>query len=89
MKRMGKRWNRLHRLVYLAGVLVILHYAWSLKGNLFSLQGDVTQPIAFGLAVVLLLVARSHCCVAGSATSATAWQAAGQLPHCASRGLRE
>jgi sulfoxide reductase heme-binding subunit YedZ len=58
MKRLGKRWTRLHRLIYLAGLLVILHYAWSLKGNLFSLQGDVMQPIAFGLAVVLLLVAR-------------------------------
>jgi sulfoxide reductase heme-binding subunit YedZ len=58
MKRLGKRWTRLHRLIYLAGLLVILHYAWSLKGNLFSLQGDITQPIAFGLAVVLLLVAR-------------------------------
>ncbi len=58
MKRMGRRWTRLHRLIYLAGLLVILHYAWSLKGDLFSLQGDVTQPLAFGLAVVLLLVAR-------------------------------
>jgi sulfoxide reductase heme-binding subunit YedZ len=58
MKRLGKRWTRLHRLIYLAGLLVILHYAWSLKGNLFSLQGDVTQPLAFGMAVVLLLTAR-------------------------------
>jgi methionine sulfoxide reductase heme-binding subunit len=58
MKRLGKRWTGLHRLVYLAGLLVILHFAWSLKGNLFSLQGDVTQPAAFGLAVLLLLVAR-------------------------------
>ncbi|MEJ2598956.1 MAG: sulfoxide reductase heme-binding subunit YedZ [Anaerolineales bacterium] len=58
MKRMGKRWTRLHRLIYLAGLLVILHFAWSLKGNLFSLQGDITQPLAFGLAVVLLLAAR-------------------------------
>jgi sulfoxide reductase heme-binding subunit YedZ len=58
MKRLGRGWTRLHRLVYLAGLLVILHYAWSLKGDLFSLQGDVTQPLAFGLAVVLLLVAR-------------------------------
>jgi methionine sulfoxide reductase heme-binding subunit len=58
MKRLGKRWTCLHRLIYLAGLLVILHYAWSLKGNLFSLQGDVTQPLAFGLAIALLLVAR-------------------------------
>ena len=25
MKRMGRNWKRLHRLVYLAGILVVLH----------------------------------------------------------------
>ncbi|MDT4329021.1 sulfite oxidase heme-binding subunit YedZ [Methylomonas sp. MED-D] len=34
MKRMGKQWKRLHRYIYLASVLVILHYYWQLKGNL-------------------------------------------------------
>jgi sulfoxide reductase heme-binding subunit YedZ len=58
MKRLGRRWTGLHRLVYLAGLLVILHFTWSLKGNLFSLQGDITQPAAFGLAVLMLLAAR-------------------------------
>jgi sulfoxide reductase heme-binding subunit YedZ len=51
MRRLGKNWKRLHRLVYLAGALVVLHYAWSKKGDVLALQGDVIQPFAFGLAV--------------------------------------
>lgn len=57
-KRLGKNWKRLHRLVYLAGVLVILHYAWAKKGDLFRLQGEVWQPLAFGLLVLVLLTMR-------------------------------
>lgn len=58
MKRLGKNWKRLHRLVYLAGGLVILHYAWAAKGDILRLQGDIWQPLAFGAVVALLLVAR-------------------------------
>lgn len=58
MRRLGKNWKRLHRLVYLAGGLVVLHYAWSKKGDLLALQGDVIQPFFFGLAVALLLLVR-------------------------------
>jgi sulfoxide reductase heme-binding subunit YedZ len=58
MKRLGKNWKRLHRLVYLASALVIVHFGWSQKGDFLRLQGDVGQPLAFGLAVALLLVVR-------------------------------
>lgn len=58
MKRLGKRWKSLHRLVYLAAPLVVLHYAWARKGDVFRLQGDILQPLAFGVVVLLLLVAR-------------------------------
>lgn len=58
VKRLGNRWNRLHRLVYLAGLLVILHTAWAKKGDLFRLRGDIQQPLFFGLLMLLLLVLR-------------------------------
>ena len=28
-KRMGKNWKRLHRMAYLAVLLVVVHYAWA------------------------------------------------------------
>ena len=58
MKRLGKRWKALHRLVYLAAPLAVLHYAWARKGDIFRLQGDILQPLAFGVVVALLLLAR-------------------------------
>ncbi len=51
MKRLGKKWKRLHQLVYLAGVLAVVHYVWLVKS-------DIREPLAFGLAVGLLLLAR-------------------------------
>jgi sulfoxide reductase heme-binding subunit YedZ len=51
MKRLGKRWKRLHQLVYLAGILAAAHYTWVVKA-------DLREPLAFGLAVGLLLLAR-------------------------------
>jgi len=58
MRRLGKNWKRLHRLVYLAAPLVVIHYAWAKKGSLTSLAGDITLPLASGLLVVLLLAVR-------------------------------
>jgi len=58
MKRMGKSWQSLHRGVYLVGIIVIIHYAWALKGNITSLSGDVLDPLLKGLLVTLLLVLR-------------------------------
>jgi sulfoxide reductase heme-binding subunit YedZ len=58
LKRLGKKWKWLHRLVYLAGGLVIIHYAWAKKGDLFRLQGDIWQPLLFGLLLIFLLVLR-------------------------------
>jgi methionine sulfoxide reductase heme-binding subunit len=56
--RLKKTWKRLHRLVYLAGGLVVLHFAWVVKGDVTSLQGDIFRPLLAGIVVTLLLVAR-------------------------------
>lgn len=58
MKKLGRWWTNLHRLVYLAGVLDILHYAWARKGNLFTLSGDILRPLLWGLLLLLLLALR-------------------------------
>jgi methionine sulfoxide reductase heme-binding subunit len=57
-KRLGKAWKRLHRLVYAAAVLVVIHVAWAVKGDLFTLQGDIWKPLLAGLVLALLFVAR-------------------------------
>ncbi len=51
MSRLGKNWRRLHSLAYLAAILAVVHYIWLVKA-------DIRQPLDFGLAVLLLLVAR-------------------------------
>ena len=52
VKRLGgKRWNRLHRLVYLAGALAVIHYYALVKA-------DTREPIIFGIVIALLLLYR-------------------------------
>ena len=50
-KRLGRRWKSLHRLAYLAGILVIVHYTWVVKA-------DIRQPLAWGAIVLVLLLLR-------------------------------
>ena len=57
-KRLGKNWKRLHQSVYVLGPIVILHYAWSKKGDLFALQGEIVQPLIYGLVIILFLIMR-------------------------------
>ena len=58
MKRLGKNWKKLHKMVYFIAPLVILHFLLSVKGNIGRLQGNIQQPIIYGLIVTLLLVLR-------------------------------
>lgn len=48
MKRLGSRWGRLHRLVYVIATFGVLHYLWLVKA-------DVRDPVIYGLILVLLL----------------------------------
>jgi sulfoxide reductase heme-binding subunit YedZ len=49
-KRLGKNWKRLHRLVYLAGILAIVHFVWLAKDN--------REPLLYGAVLALLLIMR-------------------------------
>ena len=52
IKRLGKRWARLHRLVYLAAITGTIHYLWGLS----SKQGSTpTFPILYMATFALLL----------------------------------
>lgn len=51
MRRLGKRWQQLHRLVYLIGGLGVLHYVWLVKK-------DLTQPLIYGAFLLILLTMR-------------------------------
>ncbi len=57
-KRLGKNWKRLHQFVYVIGPLVFLHYVWSKKGDILSLQGEVFKPLIYGLIIGIFLIFR-------------------------------
>lgn len=58
--RLKKNWKRLHQMIYLIAPLVVLHFAWSKKGDFFALQGEIIRPLIYGLVVVILLIFRIH-----------------------------
>lgn len=52
IKRMGaQRWRHLHRLVYVASILGVVHYWWLVKK-------DLTQPIIYASILTILLAYR-------------------------------
>lgn len=51
MKRLGKRWKLLHKLVYVVAGLVILHFVWSVKA-------DYREPLIYGTIIAGLFVLR-------------------------------
>ncbi len=56
--RLGKNWKRLHQLIYFAAPIAALHYAMAVKGDVFHLSGDISQPVAYGAVIGLLLFLR-------------------------------
>jgi sulfoxide reductase heme-binding subunit YedZ len=53
VRRLGfARWKRLHRLVYVAALLGVVHFVWRVKA-------DLRRPIWFAVAVGALLALRA------------------------------
>jgi sulfoxide reductase heme-binding subunit YedZ len=48
MRRLGRRWQKLHRLVYLAAVLGAWHFYWQVKK-------DILEPLIYAAILALLL----------------------------------
>jgi sulfoxide reductase heme-binding subunit YedZ len=51
MKRLGKRWQPLHRLSYLIAVLGVLHFVWLVKA-------DLSEPLIYATLLGVLLLLR-------------------------------
>jgi sulfoxide reductase heme-binding subunit YedZ len=48
IRRLGKRWQQLHRLVYVAAIAGIIHFYWLVKA-------DIRRPVMYGSVLALLL----------------------------------
>jgi len=50
MRRLGRRWKKLHKLVYLIGMLGVVHFVWLVKK-------DLLEPLIYaGIFIVLMLL---------------------------------
>ena len=48
VRRLGRNWKRLHKLIYLASVLAIIHLLWILRT-------DITEAVIYGSLLIILL----------------------------------
>lgn len=51
IRRLGKRWQQLHRLVYVAAVAAVIHFYWLVKA-------DISRPAQYGAVLALLFACR-------------------------------
>ena len=50
-RKLGRSWQKLHFLIYLAGIAAIVHYIWQTKV-------DILVPVIYGIVFVFLLIIR-------------------------------
>jgi sulfoxide reductase heme-binding subunit YedZ len=48
IRRLGKRWQLLHRLVYVVAIAAVIHFYWLVKA-------DIRRPVQYGAVLALLL----------------------------------
>lgn len=48
IRRLGKRWQKLHQLIYFSAIAGVIHYAWLVKA-------DETKPIRYAIILTVLL----------------------------------
>lgn len=53
LRKLGRRWSVLHRLIYLIAILALLHFWWMRAG-----KNNFIEPLVIGAVVVVLLVLR-------------------------------
>ena len=73
MRRLGKRWKTLHRLIYVIVLLGIWHYYWQVKA-------DVREPLIY-LAIARAAGWRVENARAGCETASAACAGCRRRPH--------
>ena len=63
MRRLGRRWGQLHKLVYAIGVLAVLHFWWLVKS-------DIREPLLYAAILAVLLGWRAWKAVSRRRTAA-------------------
>jgi sulfoxide reductase heme-binding subunit YedZ len=53
LRKLGRRWSVLHRLIYLISILALLHFWWMRAG-----KNNFTEPLVMGAVVAVLLALR-------------------------------
>jgi len=53
LRKLGRRWSVLHRLIYLIAILALLHFWWMRAG-----KHNFAEPLVIGAVVAVLLVLR-------------------------------
>ena len=53
VKRLGNNWPRLHRLLYVVGILAVVHFIWLTKS-----KADLLVPLVYAAVITLLLIVR-------------------------------
>ncbi len=48
IRRLGKNWQRLHRLIYVTGIAAVIHYIWLVKA-------DLRKPLQYAFVLGVLL----------------------------------
>lgn len=56
--RLKKNWKRLHRFVYAAGILAVVHFALNIKGDLLHLTGAFKMPLVAVIVLSILFLIR-------------------------------
>ena len=51
MRKLGKRWVKLHRLIYIVAILGVIHFWWLVKK-------DITEPLIFAVILAVLFALR-------------------------------
>ncbi len=53
LRKLGRRWSVLHRLIYLIAILALLHFWWMRAG-----KNNFTEPLVIGVVIAVLLALR-------------------------------